>query len=66
MFDICFFSGLPYTCDLCPEDEAPCNYMLSKKRQAAGQLPSLCDNKQNVSSAAYKVRSTLNGDNNGL
>lgn len=26
MFDICYYSGLPYTCELCPEDEAPCYY----------------------------------------
>lgn len=31
MCDICFYSGLPYCCDLCPEDEAPCDYMKRKK-----------------------------------
>ena len=27
MNDICMYSGLPYTCSLCPEDLAPCYYM---------------------------------------
>ena len=31
MYDICFYSGLPYCCGFCPEDEAPCEYMTRKK-----------------------------------
>ena len=29
MFDTCIYSGLPYTCNFCPdneENEAPCNW----------------------------------------
>ena len=31
MNDVCMYSGLPYTCSLCPENEAPCYFMLHKK-----------------------------------
>lgn len=34
MFDICFYSGLPYTCNLCPEDSAPCFYMSEIRKQS--------------------------------
>ena len=26
MFDICFYSGLPFCCELCPEENASCHF----------------------------------------
>lgn len=31
--DICFYSGLPFVCNLCPEDSAPCFYMAEIRKQ---------------------------------
>lgn len=42
MSDICFYSGLPYTCNYCPEDSAPCLYMTEKRKQNAKKL--ICKN----------------------
>lgn len=31
MSEICYYSGLPYCCDFCPEEQAPCDYMTRKR-----------------------------------
>lgn len=38
MYDICFYSDLPFWCDFCPEDSAPCLYMTEKRKQNEKKL----------------------------
>lgn len=45
---ICPYSSLPYTCPLCPEDNAPCYYMQKKRGDAVSTAsPQLCNSSNN-------------------